>query len=88
MIDWGKITLADTKVISAIVKRAVAFNDEVDPMTANMDISAAHISRPLNLRDLLASGDLNFTHDVFGIMRHINRETGELEDFFVPRYSM
>lgn len=29
--------------------------------------------------------DFNFLHDIGGISRHINRGTGVLEDFFVPR---
>jgi hypothetical protein len=40
---------------------------------------------PLDLDKLLTADDFNFSHDVFGIARHINRRTGEIEDFFVPR---
>jgi len=54
---------------------------------ALMDISATHAICPLRLSDLLEANDFNFKHDVFGIRRHLNRETGELEDCFLPRYS-
>lgn len=53
-----------------------------------MDIEAC-ISNgcPLDLVELLAADDLNFAHDVFGIHRHINRDTGKLENCFSPRFS-
>jgi hypothetical protein len=27
-------------------------------------------------------------HDVFGIRQNLNRKTGQLENFFVPRYAV
>lgn len=54
-----------------------------------MDIIATHANgNPLDFDKLLAADDFNFAHDVFGICRHLNRETGELEDFFSPRCSL
>lgn len=51
-----------------------------------MDIAATHVNGcPLNLQKLLEADDFNFAHDVFGIERHLNRSTGELENCFVPR---
>lgn len=53
-----------------------------------MDITAVHANgNQLDLTALLAADDSNFAHDVFGIRRHLNRDTGELEDFFTPRFS-
>lgn len=53
-----------------------------------MDVSACHASGcPLRLDDLLAADDFNFMHDIAGIDRHLNRETGELEGFFRPRFA-
>lgn len=53
-----------------------------------MDITAVHANgNPLKLAELLATDDFNFTHDVFGITRHIDRETGKLGGCFVPRFS-
>jgi hypothetical protein len=53
-----------------------------------MNISACHASgNPLRLADLLAADDFNFAHDVFGIDRHLDRDTGELTGFFSPRFS-
>ena len=39
----------------------------------------------LDLQKLLDAPDGDFGHDVFGIRRHINRQTGELENCFLPR---
>ena len=55
----------------------------------SMDITACHANgTPLRLADLLEADAANFSHDVFGILRHINRETGQLEDSFVPRFAV
>ena len=53
-----------------------------------MDIIACHANGcPLRLADLLIADDFNFSHDVFGIMRHLDRDTGQLKDCFVPRFN-
>jgi hypothetical protein len=53
-----------------------------------MDILAAHANGcPLKLHALLEADDFNFAHDVFGIERHLNRNTGQLEHCFLPRYA-
>lgn len=57
--------------------------------TTSMDIIAAHINGcPLKLDELLHAEGFDFVHDVWGIRRHIDRETGELQDCFLPRYSV
>ena len=54
-----------------------------------MDITAVHANGcRLDLDRLLAADDFNFSHDVFGIERHLNRQTGQLEDCFLPRFAM
>lgn len=59
-----------------------------DIMAWTMDFSVVHANgNPLRLDALLAADDFNFMHDAFGICRHLNRETGKLENFFSPRYS-
>lgn len=82
----------ESRVITKIAKRAVAMalgaGVEYDFMTAEMDVTATHCNgNPLRLDDLLAADEFNFSHDVFGIRRHIDRETGKLGDCFSPRYS-
>lgn len=50
-----------------------------------MDITAAHNKCRLNLAQLLKANEPDFAHDVFGIVRHLDRNTGELLDCFIPR---
>ena len=82
----------DYDTIHAIAKRAAKLADKagfVYPLLdADMDITATHANgNPLRLKDLLAADDNNFSHDVFGIRRHLDRNTGKLGGFFLPRYS-
>lgn len=51
-----------------------------------MDLCATHANGcPLKLTELLAFPNFDFVHDVYGIMRHIDRNTGQLTRCFVPR---
>lgn len=53
-----------------------------------MDIAATHRNgMPLRLKELAEADDFNFMHDVCGIRRHLNRDTGELGGCFVPRFA-
>jgi len=71
---------------TAMAERAGARYPKIDAL---MDIDACHSNGcPLKLRELLATNDFNFAHDIFGIRQHINRRTGDLEDCFLPRYSV
>lgn len=85
-------TKEQARTIEAIARRAVLlaakYGFQYDFMDADMDITACHMNgNPLKLAQLLGADDSNFMHDVFGIRRHLNRETGKLEDCFSPRYS-
>lgn len=54
-----------------------------------MDVTACHANGcPLDLEKLLHADAFNFSHDVFGIARYINRNTGKLENCFVPRCAL
>lgn len=54
---------------------------------AAMDITAVHANGcPLRLDELLAADPFNFAHDIFGIRRYLNRNTGVLENHFTPRF--
>lgn len=73
------------RAVTLAAKAGVAYKKS----TALMDIIACHANgNPLRLDALLKADDGQFGHDVFGIRRHINRETGKLGDCFVPRYSL
>lgn len=82
----------ECKVIIALAKRAremAALNSiDLDHLSIAMDIEAVHCNCcPLRLVELAAADDFNFAHDVFGIRRHLNRETGLLNNHFRPRFA-
>lgn len=88
------VTPADAQIITKIAERAANMDVEFNGRSARplidwrMDFSATHASgNPLRLQDLLTADQFNFAHDAFGIARHLNRLTGELEDCFRPRFS-
>lgn len=88
MINWLKVSKFETEIISKISMRAKALGYPDDLITINMDITAAHIASPLKLDELLNADNENFMHDVFGIRKHINRKTGNLDGIFAPRFAL
>lgn len=85
------VTKQEALLISKVAKRAVRLasknNVDYDFMSADMDITACHANGcPLRLGELLNADEGDFGHDVFGIRRFIDRETGKLTDHFLPRY--
>jgi hypothetical protein len=82
---------ADRSTIGKIVERAKRLDligRNYSGLSCTMDVTAAHCNgNPLRLEDLLKADDFNFMHDVCGIARHLNRDTGKLENFFSPRFS-
>ena len=92
VIDFGATTKEDFATIRRIVNRAAAIAAHLgitlNKMSLMMDIEAAHNGDcPLDLERWLASDDVNFTHDVGGIIKHMDRETGKLGGCFSPRYA-
>ncbi len=84
------VTSSDRQLISKIAERAIktVFYTSYTGLEVMMDVSAVHCNgNPLNLKELLKADDFNFAHDILGIYKHLNRETGKLENFFRPRYS-
>jgi len=88
-----KVTKAECDLISKIVARGAqmalaAGIKRFDTMSANMDITACHANGcKLRLEDMLAADDFNFSHDFFGISRHIDRDTGKMLNCFLPRFN-
>lgn len=77
------------KIAARAVNMAIGAGFDYPIMDADMDITACHCNgNPLKLDALLRADEFNFAHDVFGIRRHINRETGKLENCFSPRFSV
>lgn len=93
MIEFAHFTPEEQKAVDRIVERAgkvardAGFGDRFDPVTLGMDLSACHADVPLRLADLADADGFDFAHDVFGIMRHMDRETGKLGGCFFPRYA-
>lgn len=92
-----KTTKEETAAIGKLARLASEmgkeFGIQYSVMDANMDLTACHANG--NLLDLdrmvgeiIADGGRNLGHDFFGIRRHINRQTGQLEGCFVPRFSI
>jgi len=83
---------SDAELIAKITERTlrIAAKEGIDYTYADaeMDLTACHANgNPLKLRELLAADDLNFIHDVFGIRRHLDRQTGQLNNCFSPRFA-
>lgn len=86
-------TNSDAYVIALIARQAVNLAEKHNGKylfsDAEMDITACHANGcVLKLTELYGADDFNFGHDVFGIRRHLNRETGKLENYFSPRFSV
>ena len=79
------MTKRDYKRIGEVAKRACNFGVETDYLTISMDIECLY--HTLDIDKLLGFNDLNFSHDVFGIYRNLNRSTKQLENCFLPRCS-
>jgi hypothetical protein len=90
-----EITQEDQDAISAIVERAEEFalkygdiDSRVKRIELTVDITACHANCcKLNLEQLLKARDTDFVHDVFGIRRYIDRQTGHL-GCFLPRFAL
>ncbi len=86
------ISSRDATTIRKIARRArlIYLDNGTDRETLDisMDLIATHANGcPLRLDDMLAADDFNLMHDISGISRHLDRETGALMDHFRPRYS-
>lgn len=83
----------DQEIIQKIAERAHKMIFRMGPTSRdaldyNMDVTATHLNGcRLRLLDFLGAEDFSFMHDITGIGRHLNRETGKLENFFLPRFA-
>lgn len=85
-----KTTKAERELIDRIVARTMQLAKSIDvkysEIDCAMDIKACHCNgMKLDLKRLLSFPDFDFSHDVFGIRRYINRNNGQITDCFVPR---
>ncbi len=94
MVQFANFTKAEAAAVNTIIDRTRLLARQVgraqlqvDPLSMRMDLAAVHAKTPMRLAELAGADDFNLTHDMFGIMSHLDRETGELRDCFVPRYA-
>jgi hypothetical protein len=91
MITNWEITKEDYDLLVLVAVRAKAeltgYPD--DRRTLIMDLNACHANGcALDFKGLLAAPLGDFSHDIYGIRKAINRDTGKLtEDVFMPRYA-
>lgn len=93
LLRWD-VSAEDAALITAIVHRALSIPGfglglaQRSACSLHMDLTAVHRNiAPLRLQELLDTDAFNFTHDIGGIRRHLDRETGELGGCFVPRFA-
>jgi len=86
-------TREEFDLIQKIVDRSMGLHtarryDQWTRMDMHMDLAAVHANgNPLRFEALLAADDFNFAHDILGIRRNLDRDTGKLENEFSPRFS-
>lgn len=83
-----EVSESDRKAVDAIVERAKLMWPAVDAVSLAMDLTTTHnhVCR-LELEDLLAARDLDFAHDVSGIVYYLDRENLNMKHCFVPRFA-
>jgi len=90
MINWT-ISPQDFDLVIRIAKRYEREHGRLDPQAWKgliMDLNACHSNGcPLDLPSLLVGNMEDFGHDVGGIQKYIDRETGKLTQCFVPRHA-
>ena len=74
----------DIDLAEKIAKKAEALLG-IDRIIVMMDLQFCMEKQPLDLKKLMSFEPADFAHDIFGINKHLNHETYELEDCFLPR---
>jgi hypothetical protein len=88
MVQFADFTEEERVAVKKILDRTQKVIVGVDRLALEMDLAAVHASNPLRLEELSEADDANFFHDIGEISENLNRETGKLQNCFVPRYSM
>lgn len=72
------------KIVARIMNK---WGPSVVPKLLAMELTACHLNGTrLNLQALSDTDDQRLQADVFGIRRHIDRDTGKLKEGFVPMF--
>lgn len=79
-------TKAEHKLIAIIAERASGELQLRDRVSTMMDLTAVHSNNiKLDFKKLASADSFNFAHDVCGIIKNLDRNTGKLMNFFRPR---
>jgi hypothetical protein len=86
------VSTEEARQIHLIAKRSVElakrFHVKWDLLSIEMDITATHANGcPLRLAELMTAKDLDFSHDIGGILKYLDRNTGKLTNCFLPRFA-
>lgn len=87
-MKW-KTKRTDGHLIDRIVDRVAPEMPERELIDITMDLTACHLNGcPLDLKRMAEWPHMfDLLHDVYGIARHIDRKTGKIGGFFVPRFA-
>lgn len=82
-----KLSKEEFQKIELIARRAAALSD-LDIITIGMDLTyCIEGGCSLRLDDMLNASYFDLMHDVYGINRHLDHETFQLRDCFLPRFA-
>jgi hypothetical protein len=82
-----KTTTQEHLLIYEIARKAKEVNKFYDLQDLMIDIAATHLNgEPLDLEKLAEMEYIDAHHDISGIQDNLNRDTGQLENCFMPRY--
>lgn len=91
MLEFPVMNAKEMLLIDKITERALkAFKTigiERERMQVEMDIVFTYGLCCLRLKDLSEASRADFAHDILGIDKNLNRETGKMDNFFLPRFS-
>lgn len=73
-----------TRIIARAESMGIARGDRA---TCVLDLDHACEQFDLRLADMLAADEFNFRHDWIGIQSNMNRQTGRVDNYFVPRFA-
>ena len=81
---------ADRATIATIYSRYTSMcrthgTTPADRLDVEMTLFFANEQYPLDFERLATFKDFDFAHDVFGMLRHMDRPSCKLQNFFVPR---
>lgn len=87
LINWSA-DLEELVKIDKICSRAMTRQLKRKRIDLSMDLDATHSNGcPLDFDKLLKAKDFDFYHDIYGIIKNLDRSTGELQNCFLPRCS-